>query len=262
MNTTPEIIKDLIRKGTTENAIYELQYLSNNIRNKTNRERLKNSADILSHNYNLNKWKYNMGFLTTDEWTGYQNRIANSILELLTEINGIEVLQIENEPKLITFSKIDIKTKICCWFNRNSEVENSIYDFHEEMRGESKAIKNIDPIFDITILNETPDPIIITQIGFVPISARKDIKGIPISGKIEILEGYTIRVNKFNFGEEEVLNLEDPIYLEGKAAFRFTLKLENYRSVAISKGNDTVMKILIRANKQRIQSQLIKMGMF
>ena len=71
-----------------------------------------------------------------------------------------------------------------------------------------------------------------------------------------------MKINNFIFGQDEILTLGDPIYMAAKAPFRFTFRLENYKKAAILKGNDTVIKLLVCANKLRVESPFIKMGMF
>lgn len=254
-------IKGLIRKGLTENAIYELQYLSTTILDKNHKKQIAKSGDLLLHNYRLTQWKYNMGLLAEENWSVFQAKIANAIIELIDELT---IENYYNISDIITFSIIDIKNDICCWRNRDRQIdiENPIYDFHEEQTRGQLINKIEDPIFDITILNESTEPVILSHVGVLPISARHDIKGIPSAGKIQITEGYILKIEKFEFGQDVILKLDDPIYMEAKAPFRFTLILTDYRKKAISKGNDTVMKFIVNANAKRIESPFIKMGMF
>jgi len=205
-----------------------------------------------------------MKVMTLDEWSVVQAQIVNSILDILKEVDEESTIKLHKNNDEIIFSRIIIDSKKCCWISRtrDEDIENPIYDFHEQMNSEEARNKIIDPIFDITLMNQSSESVIINHIGINPIVARNDIKGIPISGKIEIIEGYNLQINEFIFGKDELLWLESPIYMESKAPFRFTLQLKDYKEQAIKRGNDTVIKILIGANNQRIESPLIRMGMY
>lgn len=258
------MIRELIRNGKVENSIYELQNLANKIQNQDLKKTIKRISDILCHNYNLNKWQFNQGFITIEDWNVFQAKAANTILDILEKVNNGKNSQIQKIDSPIDFSRITINSKICCWENRNinQSIENPIYNFHEQLIDEEIAHKIIDPVLDITLINISSEPVIINQIGFNPISARDDIKGIPISGRIGKTEEYILQVKDFILGKDELLQLEYPIYMESKAPFRFTLQLENYKKIALNKGNNTVIKLVISANKQRVESSLITMGMY
>lgn len=119
----------------------------------------------------------------------------------------------------------------------------------------TKAVANADPSFDITLMNTTTEPMILTDIGIeiVCIAEVGYLGGeAPVSVKVKVSDAYIIDIPSLldipsvltkikevednegsslwpiDVNERVSIHIPDPIYLQAKAPYRYRLFLRNY----------------------------------
>lgn len=101
-------------------------------------------------------------------------------------------------PK-IQIASIRILSEECLWEPEPMDGDlSSIYEigFHQlptftwKKEQEEADRRVIDPIFDITLINSTNEPVLFTAVGFEALDAWSTLKGLPISGKVKLVDAY------------------------------------------------------------------------
>lgn len=118
----------------------------------------------------------------------------------------------------------------------------------------------IDPIFDITLINSTSEPVLFTAVGFEALDAWSTFKGLPISGKVKRVDAYELQVKDFVVGKKTFLYFPDPIYLALGAPYRFSLRLRGY--VKAVPGNNSEIKFVFEIAGQYFSSFPVYLGLF
>jgi hypothetical protein len=129
-----------------------------------------------------------------------------------------------------------------------------------EKRPDVLAEKTVDPVLDITLLNNQDTASVVTRIGFRPIAAWTSPKGPHFSGKLVDFDAYSLPVSGFVLGTDQWLVLPQPIYLSSQAPYRLRLRLKDYCKQV--KRNETVMRVLIEADNNIVSSEDIYLGMY
>jgi len=117
-----------------------------------------------------------------------------------------------------------------------------------------------DPIFDITLVNFSSNPSIISEIGFKAISQWVRSKGYGLTWIIKTTNFYEIFVDKFVEGQIVTLRFKDPIFLASKAPLRFKLRLRNYHEAV--EGNETIISLIVKADDKLFFSEEIYLGLY
>jgi len=123
--------------------------------------------------------------------------------------------------------------------------------------------KNEDPrtgdqIFDISIINNEDNAILLTKTGFQAVRAWSALKGLPVTGKVKIDDSYTLEVKEFNPPKDSFLKLKEQVHLKSRAVYRFKIRLKNYAQ----NGNESEIKISLIINGQICRSNKIYLGLF
>jgi hypothetical protein len=103
-----------------------------------------------------------------------------------------------------------------------------------------------DPVFDITLMNTSKTPVILSAIGVevVTVGNINYVSGVPSAAKIPKNDAYIVEIPnilhligvewRWQLKKPRVVNktvrkqLTDPVYLESGAPYRFGLRLKNY----------------------------------
>jgi hypothetical protein len=130
------------------------------------------------------------------------------------------------------------------------------------------------PCFDITVINMSQEPAIVTEIGVEFLNLAEQIGGcgggVPRSFKIKTSDAYTITTPNFydlfrsRLRQREIIELSrkipyhlpDPVYMEPNAPFRFTLCLDQY--IERAPGN-AILAIYIKTNQSEFKSDKISL---
>jgi len=129
--------------------------------------------------------------------------------------------------KPVRFAGISIMTEECLWremsINKNPHFILGTHQLPICSLADEEKVS--DPVFDVSLINNMKHPVVVTHIGFRAIAEWTKMKGLPVSGKIKQTDGYAIEVHEFVVGNTEWLKLDDPIYMEGEAPYRFKFRL-------------------------------------
>jgi len=133
---------------------------------------------------------------------------------------------------------------------------------------------------DITVMNVGEQPLILTALGveIVSVAQRIYLYGMPKAAKIYMSESYVIELpdirqrmkeklaseaeaQVYDYGpidlHEVVFTLlEEPVYLEAKAAYRYVLLLSQYQ---MRMPNHAVLRLWAKTNKGELRSEAIEM---
>lgn len=132
------------------------------------------------------------------------------------------------------------------------------YCFHQNTRWEGDRREN-NPVLDIVLLNSSPEPVVISYLGVVPIAAwavPKHVhvpKVLPPSGLYEIEVDFLKRLCRLDFA--------DPLLLESGTAWRFYLRLINF-SEALSQllCNESLLTVIVSENDEYVESAPLYLG--
>ena len=203
-------------------------------------------------------------------WIAFPLSLFSGILRIKRKSDSSESnmqIKILDKKPIIHFARIEIETKECLWepIEYNSEYQFPLrtHQLPVFSRPDNKAKRDqriVDPIFDITIINMSNDPMLLTQIGFQAIRYWSVIKGLPVSGKVKVVHAYELEVRSFIPGNISLLKLDDPIYMEPGAPYRYNLRLKDYREAV--PGNESNIKLVVEVDNQKFLSDGIYMGLF
>ena len=119
-----------------------------------------------------------------------------------------------------------------------------------------EAAKNdsldVDPIFDVALVNKGPGTVVISRIGIRPIAAWTSPKGPPFSGRIVNFDSYSLEMDGFEPGKDQFLVLKEPVSLVPNDPYRFKLRLSGYCRHAPR--NETVIQLIVEADQKVIAS--------
>jgi hypothetical protein len=124
----------------------------------------------------------------------------------------------------------------------------------------SALTHSVDPILDVTLVNDTASTAILSQIGFEAHSVWSDLKGLPHAYKVELLDGYVLNVSPIVPGDMQLLQLADPIALPAGAPARIQLTLAGFR--ANLPGNESLLRIIAIADGIVHRSRLFEFGVY
>lgn len=187
--------------------------------------------------------------------------------------NGTEPLQLHPSKPIFARIAIDPKNKYWC----ESEKHPNIFGNREYFQffTLTEFVDDADPSFDITLMNTTTEPVILTDIGIeiVCVAEYTLDRGIPESAKVEVRDIYIIDMpnirGKFihhyykdkwwnlpptDINELISIRIPDPIYLEAKAPYRYQLFLQNYWEYV---PNYAIIRMWLRTNQKQEYSQEI-----
>jgi hypothetical protein len=112
----------------------------------------------------------------------------------------------------------------------------------------------------LPLLNNHVQAIAIIAVGFDVIKISNKLKGMPASGKILMTDSYNLNVHKLVEGEKQMLTLNDPVYMDTRAPYRFRFRLSNYAPSV--PGNQSVIRLVIETSVDVFVSDTIYMGVF
>ena len=144
----------------------------------------------------------------------------------------------------LRFSSIGIDASDPNW--AEGERGDSPFDYPPSQHFQLvKFVHSADPLFDITLMNPTSSPVILTAIGveILKVAQVSYLYGIPSAAKITKSDSYVLECPNirerlkaqrgWDYGPEDIQEritkrIADPIYLEPKAPYRYGLLLKNY----------------------------------
>lgn len=161
----------------------------------------------------------------------------------------------------LRFAEVRIALEQCLWGAVSTKDHR--WGFHElpcQLSEDEIGMRISDPILDITLLNNHSQAITILAIGFDVIKISTKLKGLPASGKILVTDTYNLDVHRLAEGKMQMLTLNDPVYMDTRAPYRFRLRLSNYAPSV--PGNQSVIRLVIETSVGVFVSDTIYMGVF
>ncbi len=190
---------------------------------------------------------------------------------LLPQKNETETPQLHPSEPIFASIVIDPENKY--W--RESDRHINIFGDREYSQYFylTKLTFDADPSFDITLMNTTTEPMILTDIGIEIVCVAKVtyFYGIPESVKVKVSDTYIIdipnirskikdRYDKDMWGglppidlnELVSIHIPDPVYLQARAPYRYRLFLRKY---CIHVPNYAIIRMWLRTNQGQDRSQ-------
>jgi hypothetical protein len=126
--------------------------------------------------------------------------------------------------------------------------------------GISLATHSCDPIFDLTLVNDSAKTSVLSSIGFEAHSVWSDLKGLSQAYKIHVTGGYVLAVATIAIGIPQTIQLPDPLAVPAGRPVRLKLALAGFRSKL--PGNESLLRLLAIADGATQRSRLINMGVY
>lgn len=171
-----------------------------------------------------------------------------------------------NQRRSLRFTVIRIDTAVSAWRPAwRFRQAPTRFGFHQlDLRrlrsGAPAATQTLDPVFDITVLNDGDVPLHVHRVGFLPSGTWSDVKGIEQAQKIVRLDSYRLEVAPIVDEEPQTINLPDPVQVNAGSPFRFGLHLAGYRG-ALS-GNESVVRFMLESDAGPHLSRLVYLGVY
>jgi hypothetical protein len=124
----------------------------------------------------------------------------------------------------------------------------------------STETHSVDPILDLTLVNDTTSNAILSHVGFEAHSVWSDLKGWPQSSTINVLAKYAFDVSPIVAGDSQFLQLPDPIRMPPGEPARVQIELVRFRENL--PGNESLLRLLAVANGSVHRSRLINFGVY
>lgn len=137
---------------------------------------------------------------------------------------------------------------------------HEIPDRERRQRGVSTKTHSLDPILDITLVNDASTTTIVSAIGLVPEAVWTSLKGIPSAYRLHKVGAYVLGLSTLEPGTPQMLQLREPIAIPTATRARYTLCLRRYHRALT--GNDSLIRLCVRANGTNWRSRLIYMGVY
>ncbi|HEU5380043.1 MAG TPA: toll/interleukin-1 receptor domain-containing protein [Ktedonobacteraceae bacterium] len=189
------------------------------------------------------------------------------------------------ETSGLTFARVALDSQCVYWKETSPDSAKKRDSFGrsyvQSFVGNAFVYPN-DPCFDITLLNTTAQPVILTDVGIEIVSVADHVYagGIPQAVKVKMAESYILHMpdiwkrvkviddNDFIFHMyhglqpiylHEVVStpVPDPIYLQAKAPYRYRLQLAHYMA---RMPNETILRMWLRTNQGQERSHEIRIG--
>jgi len=191
---------------------------------------------------------------------------------LLGQKNGTEVPELHLSKSIFANIAIDPENE---YWGESERDRNDIFGDREYFQyfHLTKFVFDADPSFDITLMNTTTEPMILTDIGIEIVCVTQVIYvyGIPTSAKVKVSDAYIIDIPNIRSkikGREDKwgdlpptdvnelvsIHIPDPIYLQAKAPYRYRLFLRNYCGHV---PNYAIIHMWLRTNQGQVRSQEI-----
>jgi hypothetical protein len=123
--------------------------------------------------------------------------------------------------------------------------------------GELNGKKCGDPVLDITLKNDSEDPVILTKLGIIVKKAWTQLAGLAPPQIINPFDWYKLDL-KWIPDKPQWIRLPDPIGIDSKSVFRYKLQLVNYSTIV--PGNFGIIALCCKTDRGIIESDNICLG--
>lgn len=207
-------------------------------------------------------------------------------IEVGLEESSNEIIKTTEKPKdynetsdtLFDFKNIVLGTNDRYWLEVEKPTRNWFpYDkVCAQYFQVAEAVEWADPSFDITVMNMSREPVLLTAVGietssvtWIPYALHR-AGDIPTAEKVAMGEAYRIQMplkwpegDDFDPDEDTwidlntltTIQLPDPIYMQSKAPFRYTLTLCN-----VGEGNHFILRLWARTSAGEARSHQISVA--
>lgn len=181
---------------------------------------------------------------------------------------------------VVTFGSVALMSSNPDWFEVPEDTWGVFYDFGVKPALYLETARASDiaaPSFDVTVLNLSENPLLVTDVGVEITEIINIIRGgggsIPSSAEVEIAGAHALKMpdyrERFGYdalwpGEElphhldEIVSvkLANPVYMQAQAPFRYTLILGSYSP---NLPTDVLLRMWCRTNAGEAKSQYVQL---
>jgi hypothetical protein len=124
----------------------------------------------------------------------------------------------------------------------------------------SPSTHSIDPVFDLTLVNDAAKTRVMSSVGFEALHVWSDLKGLSGVQKVKVIDGYALAVVPISVGVPQMLQLPDPIAIPSGHPVRIKLALVGFRPNL--HGNESLVRLLVIADGLTHRSRLFNLGVY
>jgi hypothetical protein len=172
----------------------------------------------------------------------------------------------------IRFSAISLWSD-CLWWpaHRLHKVDlkgglHPDFGFHEipplawEREGKSPERNAVEPVLDITVINDGSRVGTVTAIGLELIATWTVMKGLQPAIKVPVTDVYVLSMRRMAPGEMQTCQLKDPVAIPPLGGlFRFQLWLENFAEAV---ANESLVRMIIEFENVSHRSGIVYLGRY
>lgn len=140
------------------------------------------------------------------------------------------------------------------------------FGFHEipptawERVGKSPDRNPVEPVLDITVINDGSRVGTVTAIGLELVATWTVMKGLPVVEKIPVTDVYVLSLQELVQGEPQICILGDPVAIPANGGlFRFQLWLQHFASAA---ANESLVRVAVEFEGRLCRSGIVYMGRY
>ena len=139
------------------------------------------------------------------------------------------------------------------------------FGFHEipplawEATGRSPGRNIVEPILDVTLINDGTRSGTATAAGVELVSTWTAMKRLPVAQKIHPTDVYVLKLNELTPGEPQVSIFADPVGIPPGGVFRYQLWLEDFASAA---QNECLIRLVVKFEGRLYRSGMIYLGRY
>lgn len=172
----------------------------------------------------------------------------------------------------IRYSAISVSDQ-CLWGRAHrlhkASLESGLhpdFGFHEIAQrlwaeaGKFPATCTIDPVLDVTIINDGSVLGTVSAVGIELLTAWTALKGLRVAHKVPVLDVYILDLKKMEPEQSQVLPLPDPVAISPGGIFRYQLWLAKFHDAL--NGNESLLRLVVEFEGRLYRSRLVYMGVY
>lgn len=140
------------------------------------------------------------------------------------------------------------------------------FGFHEVPRGawpnvgKSAETHPIDPVLDVTLINDSSRTGTATAIGLELVESWTALKGLGVAQKVLPLDVYILELKRLEPRQPQMLLLPDPVAIPSGGLLRYQLWLAKFREAV--GGNESLVRLVTEFEGRLHRSRVIYLGVY
>jgi len=118
----------------------------------------------------------------------------------------------------------------------------------------------IDPVLDVTLINDGSRTGTLTSVGVELIEAWTALKGIPFAEKVRPLDVYILELTRLERLKPQMVSFTDPVAIPPAGLMRYELWLANFHSAL--GGNESLVRMVTEFEGRLQRSRVIYLGVY